>query len=1251
MRLGASFRLANRPDCEKSKDMERARGSRGRRLGRVGFKRSLGSACEPLEERRLLSATAYEQSLASADVPDLAVDIPTAQSFARLDSVPIATPFGTSSPGGLSPAQIRHAYGIDQISFSGGTIVGDGAGQTVAIVTAFDTPTIGHDLQSFSTAFGLTVPTISDDLTAFYQPQNSGDPPRFVRVGQDGSNVFPTTEDSGWALETALDVEWVHAIAPKANIMLVEATTPSFGDLVQSAVDFARHQSGVSVVSMSWGFPDFSGETSFDTYFTTTSNHAGVSFVAASGDSGSPGSYPAFSPKVLAVGGTNLSLNASNNISSETGWSGSGGGISQYEVQPAYQSGVVTQSSTQRTSPDVAFNGGSSTGVSVYDSFNNGTDTPWRIVGGTSFSAPAWAGIVAIADQGRALSLLPTLDGTSLLTKIYAMPSSNFNDITSGTSTGTPNLSAGAGYDLVTGRGSPKANLLVPSLVGTSSITGVVFNDVNGNGTKESEPGLGGWTTYADLNNNSAFDPIVTNTFNASDLPPSKTIPTIGTITSNNVVSGLAGNIIDVNVTLKINHTRDSDLVLTLISPLGTRIKLANHVGGTGDNFTNTTFDDSAAVAISLGAAPFSSTYQPTNPLSVLFGNNPNGTWQLEVADTVSGTGGSLVSWSLQLTTGDPNATSAANGSYAINNLPTGSYHVAEVLQPGFQQTSPAGGFYTTAVAGGITVSGKDFGNLQPPSSVPSGVMLMAASDTGASNSDGVTKLNNNSPASSLQFQVFGTIAGATVTLFADGVAIGSATANGTTTTVTTDGLSALIDGGHSITARQTESGKQQSAASPVMAITVDATAPNASIVPVSPNPRATGVSAITINFDEPVSGLTLADLALSRGGGGDLLSGSQNVTSGDGVSWSLADLTTLTSPTGAYELDLSGPGSTISDLAGNLFTQTVSTNFTVASGIVGRRLFYNQSGTGPSGTIRYDGNDAAINSRDDFAIASDKVAYLPGSGAATFANVSSYSKGINGIMVDIAGPHGAISLDDFVFRVGNNNTPSSWLPAPAPSGFSVRAGAGSSGSDRVEIIWANGAIQKQWLEVITLAGADTGLAQSATLPAGQADAFFFGNALADSGLFDTATNATVDGNDELAARNNQVSVLTNIPITNPYDYNRDGAVDGNDGLVARNNQTNLSSVTKFLNLTNPPAAPQAGAAASGTPGGTSGVVPLTSSGGIVPGSSGLVDLALAAPLAQQRQQTDARGDWLSFADEQLYDLLAMARRSGTRRR
>jgi hypothetical protein len=251
--------------------------------------------------------------------------------------------------------------------------------------------------------------------------------------------------------------------------------------------------------------------------------------------------------------------------------------------------------------------------------------------------------------------------------------------------------------------------------------------------------------------------------------------------------------------------------------------------------------------------------------------------------------------------------------------------------------------------------------------------------------------------------------------------------------------------------------------------------------------------------------------------------------------------------------------------------------NFPTNSSVVGRHLFYNQSGT--AGPLRYDGNNAAINANDDLAIATDKVAYLHGSGPAKFANVSSYTKGINGIMIDLAGAHGTITAADFVFRVGNNNTPNSWVAAPAPSSISVRAGAGISGSDRVTLTWANGAIAKKWLEVVVLANANTGLAQKAGYPAGQGDVFFFGNAVANSGSGDSATQATVNTTDELTARNNPASLASNIPITNLFDYNRDGQVNVTDALAARNNPTNAGNVVRFISVANPPAAPEAATA------------------------------------------------------------------------
>jgi hypothetical protein len=254
-----------------------------------------------------------------------------------------------------------------------------------------------------------------------------------------------------------------------------------------------------------------------------------------------------------------------------------------------------------------------------------------------------------------------------------------------------------------------------------------------------------------------------------------------------------------------------------------------------------------------------------------------------------------------------------------------------------------------------------------------------------------------------------------------------------------------------------------------------------------------------------------------------------------------------------------------------------------VASTIVGRHLFYNQSGIGGA-EVMYDGNDPAINSLDDNAIATDKVAYLPGAGPATFANVSSYSMGINGIMIDIAGSHPSITAADFIFQVGNNNAPSTWAMADAPSAVSVRAGAGAGGSDRVEIVWANNVIQKTWLSVITKANSNTGLVQDPSLPAGQGDIFFFGNSIGDTGAGDTVKNSLVNALDQSGIRLHGEIRANNIPITNVYDINRDGCVNALDENIARLNATNPLTTLKYLNLPTPAAASQAAGGDSVSP-------------------------------------------------------------------
>ncbi|MGA2498143.1 MAG: S53 family peptidase [Tepidisphaeraceae bacterium] len=379
----------------------------------------------------------------------------------------------SASPSGLSPAQVANAYGYNQVSFSvsGQTVKADGSGQTIAIVDAYDDPTIVNDLKVFDKAFSLSDNNAAGQFVLTKYMMNS-------RV----------KADAGWAQEISLDVEWAHALAPKASILLVEAASSSVGDLM-SAVDYARKQTGVVAVSMSWGQSEFRGETSYDSYFTTPSGHiggsgiaGGVAFVTASGDSGAGAEWPAVSPNVIGVGGTTLKTDSAGDYLGETAWNLSGGGYSIYEP-------------TQVSSPDVAFNANPNTGFSVYDSTKASGVVGWQTVGGTSDGAPAWAALLALADQARAAGGLGSLDSRTALQGIYAAPATNFHDIVSGNN---GYYSAGPGYDLVTGRGSPVANLLAADLAtytSTSTASGKPASTGSTGGTGTGVGGGGGGGT------------------------------------------------------------------------------------------------------------------------------------------------------------------------------------------------------------------------------------------------------------------------------------------------------------------------------------------------------------------------------------------------------------------------------------------------------------------------------------------------------------------------------------------------------------------------------------------------------------------------------------------------------------------------------------------------------------------------------------------------------------------------------------
>jgi len=351
---------------------------------------------------------------------------------------PIHTkPFARTSPTGLTPTQTRHAYGFDLVT-------NQGAGQTIAIVDAYDHPNIESDLAVFNSTFGL--PSCTTLNGCFRKVYASGFRPR---------------TNAGWALEIALDVEWAHAIAPAAKILLVEAASNSFSDLLY-AVDTAVRQ-GASVVSMSWGGGEFPSEPSYDSHFMVT----GVTFTASAGDSGNGGEYPAASPYVVSVGGTRLQVDAAGNYISETAWSGSGGGLSSYETEPWYQGtyGIPNNPNFKRGIPDVAYDGDPNTGFPVYDSVKTQGQSGWFQVGGTSAGAPQWAALFAIANSMRAAQGRSPL--SSAHTSLYAIGGEvRYNDVTGGSNGSCGAVcTTGVGYDYVTGFGSPRANTIIPALV------------------------------------------------------------------------------------------------------------------------------------------------------------------------------------------------------------------------------------------------------------------------------------------------------------------------------------------------------------------------------------------------------------------------------------------------------------------------------------------------------------------------------------------------------------------------------------------------------------------------------------------------------------------------------------------------------------------------------------------------------------------------------------------------------------------
>lgn len=359
----------------------------------------------------------------------------------RLSVDPPIKVYGTSpGPVGYTPVQLRAAYGFNRIP-------NQGQGQTIAIVVAYDDPHIESDLGYFDTYFHI--PPCTTENGCFT---------KIYATGQQPQGNF------GWAYETSSDVEWAHAMAPAAKIMLVEAATTSIGDLVYA--EQVATTLGASQISNSWAFPEFDGETAYDYVFQIP----GITFSFATGDAGHGTYYPSSSPYVVAIGGTQLALLTAvplssplaSNYGAEEAWVGSSGGYSYFELEQSWQEGV--QQSGFRSVPDVSFVEGP---VVSYDTYGS---TGWTEVGGTSDGPPPWSSMFAIVNSLRAANGKgPLTQAASDLYTLYYNSTTyaqDFHDITMGSNgnCGT-DCDAGPGYDLVTGIGTPIANNLVQALV------------------------------------------------------------------------------------------------------------------------------------------------------------------------------------------------------------------------------------------------------------------------------------------------------------------------------------------------------------------------------------------------------------------------------------------------------------------------------------------------------------------------------------------------------------------------------------------------------------------------------------------------------------------------------------------------------------------------------------------------------------------------------------------------------------------
>jgi subtilase family serine protease len=339
---------------------------------------------------------------------------------------------------GYTPAQLQSAYALTSWSAA------NGAGETVAIVDAYDDPNAISDLDTYRRTFGLGGCMVSPPA-ATGCTFNTTNHATVRKVSQTGTQTYPNG-NRGWAQEISLDLDMVSAICPNCNILLVEATTNSIANLGAAEVEAATL--GANAISNSYGANEFSGETADDANY----DHPGIAVTASTGDSGYGVEWPAASPFVTAVGGTSLTTASNARGWTETAWSGGGSGCSAYETRPAWQAiAAITAVCARRATADVSAVADPNTGVSVYDTYKGILglgQSGWLVFGGTSVASPIIASVYALAGNTAKAPGVPYGNTASL------------NDVLSGSNAGLIGCgnalcTAGTGWDGPTGLGTP----------------------------------------------------------------------------------------------------------------------------------------------------------------------------------------------------------------------------------------------------------------------------------------------------------------------------------------------------------------------------------------------------------------------------------------------------------------------------------------------------------------------------------------------------------------------------------------------------------------------------------------------------------------------------------------------------------------------------------------------------------------------------------------------------------------------------